>query len=125
MRPAMISRLMLDCRIEVELELGAHLPLLSLSALSWYACSRNHFTAIWVHMQILPGTDVADFLDRLVADELPGRRGLEAWRAMMTAHATLIRRRDTELGRPTGLALAQLDVVARVAAATGACGWPG
>src|SRR5256712_9453407 len=70
-------------------------------------------------MQILPETDVADLLDRLVEDQLPGRRGLEPWRSMLRAHATLMRRLDTDLEGETGLALADFDVLAQLAAAHG------
>jgi DNA-binding MarR family transcriptional regulator len=70
-------------------------------------------------MQILPETDVADLLDRLVVNELPGRRGLEPWRSLLRAHATLMRRLDTDLERETGLALADFDVLAQLAAAHG------
>jgi DNA-binding MarR family transcriptional regulator len=73
-----------------------------------------------VHVQILPEPDVADLIDRLVADELPGRRGLEAWRSLLQAHATLMRRLDTDLVRETGLALADFDVLAQLATAHGA-----
>ena len=38
---------------------------------------------------------------------------------MLTAHATLIRRLDTDLERETGLALADFDVLAQLAAAHG------
>jgi len=70
-------------------------------------------------MQIVPGTDVAELFDRLVEDQVPGRRGLEAWRSMLRAHATLMRRLDTDLERETGLALADFDVVAQLAQANG------
>ena len=70
-------------------------------------------------MQILRGTDVAGLFDRLVEDQVPGRRGLEAWRSMLRAHATLMRRLDTDLERETGLALADFDVLAQLAAAHG------
>src|SRR5207344_2261345 len=70
-------------------------------------------------MQIHPETDVAELLDLLVADQVPGRRGLEAWRSMLQAHATLMRRLDTDLERETGLALADFDVLAQVALAGG------
>ena len=66
-------------------------------------------------MQRLPETDAAGFFDRLVEDQVPGRRGLEAWRSMLRAHATLIRRLDTDLQRETGLALADFDVLAQLA----------
>jgi DNA-binding MarR family transcriptional regulator len=71
-------------------------------------------------MQILPETDVAELFDRLVEDQVPGRRGLEAWRSLLRAHATLMRRLDTDLERETGLALADFDVFAQLAAANGA-----
>ena len=48
-------------------------------------------------MQILPETNVAELFDRLVADQVPGRRGLEAWASLLRAHATLIRQLDTDL----------------------------
>src|SRR5437773_1702821 len=70
-------------------------------------------------MQIRPGTDVAELLDRLVEDQVPGRRGLGAWRSMLRAHATLTRRLDTDLERETGLALADFDVLAQLAQAHG------
>ena len=70
-------------------------------------------------MQLLPGTDVADLLDRLVAEELSGGRGLEAWGSFLRAHATLIRRLDTDLQEETGLALADFDVLGQLAQAHG------
>src|ERR1700709_2322471 len=70
-------------------------------------------------MQIPPGPGVADLFDRLVADQVPGRRGLEAWDSLLRAPATLIRRLDTDLERETGLALADFDVLAQLANAHG------
>src|SRR2546427_10539259 len=70
-------------------------------------------------MQIIPETDAAELLDRLVEAEVPGRRGFDAWRSLLRAHATLIRRLDTDLERETGLALADFDVLAQLAAAHG------
>src|SRR5437899_3135216 len=70
-------------------------------------------------MQILPETDVAGLLDRLVEDQVPGRRGFDAWRSLLRAHATLMRRLDTDLERETGLALADFDVLAQLAGAHG------
>jgi DNA-binding MarR family transcriptional regulator len=70
-------------------------------------------------MQILPETDVAAFFGRLLEEEVPGRRGFEAWRSLLRAQATLIRRLDTDLERETGLALADLDVLAQLAEAHG------
>src|SRR6266487_5223745 len=70
-------------------------------------------------MQILPKADIAERLDRLVEDQMPGRRGLEAWRSLLRAHATLMRRLDTDLERETGLPLADFDVLAQLAAGHG------
>ena len=70
-------------------------------------------------MQILPETDAAQLFDRLVEDQVPGRRGLQAWRSLLRAHATLTRRLDTELEQETGLALADYDVLAQLAQAHG------
>src|SRR5438132_11739302 len=71
-------------------------------------------------MQIPPETpDAAELFDRLVEDQLPGRRGLEAWGSLLRAHATLMRQLDTDLDRETGLALADFDVLAQLAKAHG------
>src|SRR5712692_9213184 len=70
-------------------------------------------------MQILPEIDVAGLLDRLVEAEVPGGRGFGAWGSLLRAHATLMRRLDTDLERETGLALADFDVLAQLAAAHG------
>src|SRR5438093_7599014 len=70
-------------------------------------------------MQILPETDAVQLLGRLVEQEVPGGRGLEAWRSLLEAHATLMRRLDTDLVRETGLALADFDVLAQLAQADG------
>src|SRR5438128_2098732 len=70
-------------------------------------------------MQIPRETDVAWLRDRMVGDEVPGRRGLGAWRSILRAHATLMRRLDTDLERETGLALADFDVLAQLAEAHG------
>src|SRR5436309_7761083 len=71
-------------------------------------------------MQIFPGSDAAGVFDRLVEEQVPGRRGLAAWRSLLRAHATLMRRLDTDLERETGLALADFDVLAQLAEAHGA-----
>src|SRR5436305_14137792 len=70
-------------------------------------------------MQIVPGNDAAEIFDRLVEDQVPGRRGLEAWSSLLRAHAALIRRLDTDLEGETGLALADFDVLAQLAEAHG------
>ena len=70
-------------------------------------------------MQIFPGTDAAEVFGRLIEDQVPGRRGLGAWTSFLRAHATLMRRLDTDLEGKTGLALADFDVLAQLAEAHG------
>jgi DNA-binding MarR family transcriptional regulator len=70
-------------------------------------------------MQIDDEADVAGLLDRVVRAELPEGRGLDAWVALLQAHATLMRRLESDLERQTGLALADFDVLAQLARAGG------
>lgn len=58
-------------------------------------------------------------MDRLAANELPGGRGIDAWRSLLQAHATLMRQLETDLEQQTGLALADFDVLAQLAIADG------
>jgi len=70
-------------------------------------------------MQVKSKPDVAALFHRLVANELPGRRGLEAWRSLLRAHASLMRQLDGDLEKKTGLGLADFDVLAQLALAGG------
>ena len=70
-------------------------------------------------MQTPSESGVAGLVDRLVATELPGGRGVGAWRSLLQAHATLVRRLESDLERETGLALADFDVLAQLALAGG------
>jgi DNA-binding MarR family transcriptional regulator len=70
-------------------------------------------------MQVVSRADVAARMDRLIRKELPERRGLEAWQALLRAHATLMRTLDQDLEKKTGLALADFDVLAQLAGAGG------
>ena len=72
-----------------------------------------------MHMQVVSKADLAGLFERLVLKELPGRRGLDAWQALLRAHATLMRRLDQDLVEQTGLALADFDVLAQLAGAGG------
>ena len=72
-----------------------------------------------LRMQVPSKSDVADLLARLVADELPGGSGLQAWDSFLRAHATLMRRLEVDLVQATGLALADFDVLAQLARAGG------
>jgi DNA-binding MarR family transcriptional regulator len=66
-------------------------------------------------MQVLSEAE----LDRLVNDELPEGRTMAAWGALLRAHATLMRQLEADLEDETGLALADFDVLAQLAAAGG------
>jgi DNA-binding MarR family transcriptional regulator len=70
-------------------------------------------------MQVGSKPDIARLLDRLVVKQLPGRRGLKAWEALLRAHATLLRQLERDLEKETGLALADFDVLAQLASAGG------
>jgi DNA-binding MarR family transcriptional regulator len=66
-----------------------------------------------------PARDVTALFGRLIEESLPGRRGERAWRALLQAHATLMRQLDTDLKEDTGLSLADFDVLAQLANAGG------
>jgi DNA-binding MarR family transcriptional regulator len=70
-------------------------------------------------MQVLSEPDLAAHLDRLLAQAAPGGRGLQAWQVLLRAHATLLRRLETDLEKKTGLPLADFDVLAQLASAGG------
>jgi DNA-binding MarR family transcriptional regulator len=70
-------------------------------------------------MQAPSEAGAGEILDRLVAAELPGGRGLAAWTSLLRAHATLLRQLDTDLEKETGLGLADFDVLAQLALAGG------
>jgi DNA-binding MarR family transcriptional regulator len=70
-------------------------------------------------MQVHSEPDLGGLLDRLVADEVPNQRGLEAWQALLRAQATLLRQMESDLAGETGLALADFDVLAQLAHAGG------
>jgi DNA-binding MarR family transcriptional regulator len=75
----------------------------------------------WIDLMQAPSeAEVAAHLDRLVAEALPNPRGLKAWQALLQAHATLMRRLETDLTRQTGLGLDDFDVLAQLAQAGGA-----
>jgi DNA-binding MarR family transcriptional regulator len=63
--------------------------------------------------------DLAAHLGRLIDKAIPGRRGLDAWRALLEAHATLMRELQTDLVNKTGLDLNDFDVISQLAQAGG------
>jgi DNA-binding MarR family transcriptional regulator len=66
-----------------------------------------------------PSGDIAGLFGRLTEQSLPGRRGEQAWRALLQAQATLMRQLDLDLTEETGLRLADFDVLAQLAEAGG------
>jgi len=70
-------------------------------------------------VQLPAQTDVAPLLDRLVAEAIPNQPGLAAWRALIHAHATLMRRLATDLVDEIGLSLGDFDVLAQLGQAGG------
>jgi DNA-binding MarR family transcriptional regulator len=70
-------------------------------------------------MQVLSEPDATSRFDRILAREVPGKRGLQAWSALLRAHAALVRQLETDLESKTGLALADYDVLAQLAVAGG------
>jgi DNA-binding MarR family transcriptional regulator len=70
-------------------------------------------------MQVQSTADLSGLLEALVTNEVPEGRGLEAWTALLRAHATLVRQLETDLKAETDLALADFDVLAQLALAGG------
>jgi DNA-binding MarR family transcriptional regulator len=70
-----------------------------------------------LRVQLPTEGDVAALLDRLIAEALPDARGLDAWRAFLHAHATLLRQLATDLVDEVGLTLGDFDVLAQLAQA--------
>jgi DNA-binding MarR family transcriptional regulator len=66
-------------------------------------------------MQAPSQGDPVETLDRLISDALPDRRGLTAWRSLLSAHASLMRELATDLITRTGLSLGDFDVLAQLA----------
>jgi DNA-binding MarR family transcriptional regulator len=72
-----------------------------------------------LHKQVPAKQDVATHLGRLIDEAVPGRRGLEAWGALLEAHATLMRTLQTDLVNKTGVDLNDFDVISQLARAGG------
>jgi DNA-binding MarR family transcriptional regulator len=66
-------------------------------------------------MQAHSKPDPAAELDRLISDALPDQRGLAAWRALLRAHASLMRELATDLAMKKRLPLGDFDVLAQLA----------
>jgi DNA-binding MarR family transcriptional regulator len=70
-------------------------------------------------MQAHPNPDPAAELDRLIDEALPDQRGFAAWRALLGAHASLMRELSTDLAMKTRLPLGDFDALAQLAGAGG------
>ena len=70
-------------------------------------------------MQQPAHTDVAALLDHLIATAIPNQRGLEAWQALIRAHATLMRQLTMDLVEAIGITLGDFDVLAQLGQAGG------
>lgn len=70
-------------------------------------------------MQVPSTTDPAALLGRLIGDALPDQRGLDAWRALLRAHASLMRELATDLAMKARLPLGDFDVLAQLAMSGG------
>ena len=71
-------------------------------------------------MQVPGDPEVAGLVDKLVAETIPGGRGIAAWLALLRAHATLTRQLAVQLVEATGLTLGDYDVRNQLVTAGGA-----
>ncbi len=70
-------------------------------------------------MQVVPDPRISGLIDRLVSEAVPSRRGIDAWLALLRAHATLTRQLAVDLVAETGLTLGDYDVLSQLAFAGG------
>src|SRR6478736_9905451 len=70
-------------------------------------------------MQVPPSTDPAAVIESLISAALTDERGFDAWRALLRAHASLMRELSTDLAMRTRLPLGDFDVLAQLAVAGG------
>jgi DNA-binding MarR family transcriptional regulator len=82
-------------------------------------CNRNYLTLKSLRVQLPAQPDVAQRLDRLIAEVVPNQRGVAAWQAFIHAHATLMRQLATDLVDDIGLTLGDFDVLAQLGRAGG------
>jgi DNA-binding MarR family transcriptional regulator len=70
-------------------------------------------------MQAPAAGELSGLFDRAVEATLPEGRGVAAWRAVLRAHAAVMRSLATDLATTTGLTLGDFDVLAQLAIADG------
>jgi DNA-binding MarR family transcriptional regulator len=68
-----------------------------------------------LQVQQFQPNDPAALLERVVANVVPNQRGVDAWQALLRAHATLLRKLATDLVEEVGLTLGDFDVLAQLA----------
>jgi DNA-binding MarR family transcriptional regulator len=67
-----------------------------------------------------PGqSDVTARLEQLVREAIPNQVGVDAWQALIQAHATLMRQLATDLVEAIGLTLGEFDVLSQLGRAGG------
>jgi DNA-binding MarR family transcriptional regulator len=72
-----------------------------------------------LHVQQPAQKDVPALLDHLVTEAIPNQHALEAWQALIRAHATLMRQLATDLVEDVGLTLGDFDALAQLGQAGG------
>jgi len=70
-------------------------------------------------MQVPSKLTPAAEVDRLIDEALPDRRGFAAWRALLLAHASLMRELSTDLALKSRMALGDFDALAQLALGDG------
>ena len=70
-------------------------------------------------MQVHPTEGPEAVVERLIDEALPDRRGLDAWRSLLRAHASLMRELSTDMALRARLPLGDFDVLAQLAQAGG------
>ena len=70
-------------------------------------------------MQQFRQDDARALIEQVVVQVVPNSRGLDAWQALLRAHATLMRQLATDLVEEVGLTLGDFDVLAQLAQAGG------
>jgi DNA-binding MarR family transcriptional regulator len=70
-------------------------------------------------MQAHSKPDPAAEVERLIDETLPDQRGFAAWRALLRAHASLMRELSTDLAMKARLPLGDFDALAQLALAGG------
>jgi DNA-binding MarR family transcriptional regulator len=69
--------------------------------------------------QVPTRQDTAELVAAAVREQIPNVAGIRAWQALLSAHASLMRRLDLQLRAETGSGLSEFDVMGQLAVAGG------